>query len=76
MVVQQQTRIGVDKTENQTDRGAKSKVKRLKKSIMAEQNGRNKTATPETAVTTATGVREFVEGWTLAQTLGEGAYGE
>uniref|UniRef100_W8BWH4 non-specific serine/threonine protein kinase n=1 Tax=Ceratitis capitata TaxID=7213 RepID=W8BWH4_CERCA len=22
------------------------------------------------------GVREFVEGWTLAQTLGEGAYGE
>ncbi|XP_058168285.1 serine/threonine-protein kinase grp [Anopheles ziemanni] len=24
----------------------------------------------------ATGLREFVEGWTLAQTLGEGAYGE
>lgn len=22
------------------------------------------------------GAREFVEGWTLAQTLGEGAYGE
>lgn len=66
----------MDKTENQTDRGAKSKVKRLKKSIMAEQNGRNKTAAAETAVTTATGVREFVEGWTLAQTLGEGAYGE
>lgn len=78
-MVQQQTRIAVDKAEEkQTDRGVKSIVKRLKKSIMAEQNGRNKTAatSPETAVTTAPGVREFVEGWTLAQTLGEGAYGE
>lgn len=54
---------------------------------MAEQNGRSKTttgvvvpggtATTTTAAAAATaGVREFVEGWTLAQTLGEGAYGE
>lgn len=42
---------------------------------MAEQNGRGKTTT--TAATPGGGtVREFVEGWTLAQTLGEGAYGE
>ena len=46
------------------------------KSIMAaEQNGRNKTSA-NTATSAAGGVREFVEGWTLAQTLGEGAYGE
>ncbi|XP_060661180.1 serine/threonine-protein kinase grp [Drosophila nasuta] len=36
------------------------------------------TALTATTATTASGAasREFVEGWTLAQTLGEGAYGE
>lgn len=43
------------------------------KSSMAEQNGRTKTTA---AVVTGVGGSEFVEGWTLAQTLGEGAYGE
>lgn len=78
-------------TDGRTDRdnrnNVKSKVERRKKSIMAEQNGRSKTTTgvvvPGGTTTTTTaaaaataGVREFVEGWTLAQTLGEGAYGE
>lgn len=47
---------------------------------MAEQNGsRNKTggvAVAAAPATVAAPAREFVEGWTLAQTLGEGAYGE
>lgn len=57
------------------------------KSSMAEQNGRTKTKTAAVAATgTAAAMTvnggagvagsEFVEGWTLAQTLGEGAYGE
>lgn len=60
------------------------------KSSMAEQNGRTKTKTAAVAATgTAAAAAamtvnggagvagsEFVEGWTLAQTLGEGAYGE
>lgn len=29
-----------------------------------------------TTTMTSTNNREFVEGWTLAQTLGEGAFGE
>lgn len=35
---------------------------------MATQNGSNSSSSSSN--------REFVEGWTLAQTLGEGAYGE
>lgn len=34
------------------------------------------TAMAAAGATGAASTREFVEGWTLAQTLGEGAYGE
>lgn len=64
--------------------------KKKRKSSMAEQNGRTKTKTAAVAATgtaaaaaamtvnggAGVGGSEFVEGWTLAQTLGEGAYGE
>lgn len=42
---------------------------------MTEQNGRSKNASSTTAGNVGGG-GEFVEGWTMAQTLGEGAYGE